>query len=107
MPHISETSAYCTQITTMELDPKDCDEVLSLMRERAAFMAKQPGFVSVSLHRSADGSKIVNYVQWANAEQLSKAHHMPEFRDKWPRIGELTRSAEPAIYEVVHISAHG
>ncbi|MBX9740911.1 MAG: antibiotic biosynthesis monooxygenase [Beijerinckiaceae bacterium] len=107
MPQISETSGYCTQITTVELDPKDCAEVLDLMNERAAFMATQPGFVSVSLHRSTDGSKIVNYVQWANAELLSKAHHHPEFRDKWPRIGELTRSAEPALYDVVHIRAKG
>ena len=31
-------------------------------------MATQPGFVSVSLHRSEDGSHVVNYVQWKNRE---------------------------------------
>ena len=106
MPRISDVSGVVTQITTVETEPARCDEVLALMKERAAFMAGQPGFVSVSLHRATDGRKIVNYVQWANAELLSKAHHAPEFREKWPRFGELVETAEPAIYEVALVREH-
>ena len=75
------------------------------MKERADFMATQPGFISVSLHRSQDGSHVVNYVQWANAEKLTKAHHAPEFRKKWPKFGELVKEVEPCLYEVVHTKA--
>jgi hypothetical protein len=32
------------------------------MTERGRFMARQPGFISVSLHRSLDGRRIVNYI---------------------------------------------
>lgn len=103
MPEISDVSGYVTQITMVETRPDQCDEVLALMKERAAFMAKQPGFVSVSLHRAQDGSRIVNYVQWANPELLSAAHHAPQFREKWPRFGQLTEGAEPALYDVVQI----
>ena len=80
MPEIHENSDVVTQITTVKVPPDNQSEVLQLMAERARFMARQPGFVSVSLHRSKDGSHVVNYVQWNNRKQLEAAHHSPEFR---------------------------
>ena len=105
MPDIRENSGVVTQITTVKVSADNQDEVLRLMKERADFMATQPGFISVSLHRSQDGSHVVNYVQWANADKLAKAHHAPEFRKKWPKFGELVKEVEPCLYEVVHSKA--
>jgi heme-degrading monooxygenase HmoA len=75
------------------------------MIERARFMATQPGFVSVNLHRSKDGSHVVNYVQWTSSDKLAAAHHAPEFRKKWPRFGELVKEVDPCLYDVVHVEA--
>ena len=105
MPEIRENNRLVTQITTVKLQPATQNEVLRLMTERARFMATQPGFVSVSLHRSDDGSHVVNYIQWEGREQLSAAHHSPEFRRKWPRFGELVEQVEPGLYDVVHVEA--
>ena len=90
-----------TQITTVKLPPGKQEELLALMKERARFMATQPGFVSINLHRSQDGSHVVNYIQWKNAEQLAAAHRSPEFRQKWPRFGEIAEQIDPCLYEVV------
>jgi heme-degrading monooxygenase HmoA len=103
MPEIGESNGICTQITTVKLPPDNQDEILRLMVERARFMATQPGFVSVNLHRSKDRSHIVNYIQWTDSEKLSAAHHAPEFRRKWPRFGELVRDIDPCLYDVVHV----
>jgi quinol monooxygenase YgiN len=103
MPQISQADRVVTQITTVSVPPENQDEALRLMQERARFMAKQPGFISISLHRSADKSHIVNYVQWANREQLAAAHHSPEFRKAWPRFGDLIEDAEPCLYDVVMV----
>jgi heme-degrading monooxygenase HmoA len=105
MPEIRESSDIVTQITTVKVPPDNQSEVLQLMTERARFMATQPGFVSVSLHRSEDGSHVVNYVQWNSRKKLEAAHHSPEFRKKWPRFGELIQEAEPCLYEVTHVEA--
>jgi quinol monooxygenase YgiN len=105
MPEIRESNDIVTQITTVKVPPDKQDEVLQLMEERARFMAKQPGFVSVSLHRSEDGSHVVNYVQWTNRQKLEAAHHSPEFRKRWPHFGELVKEAEPCLYKVVHVEA--
>jgi quinol monooxygenase YgiN len=101
MPAIAQNNGVVTQITTVALEPANRDEALALMKERARFMASQPGFVSISLHCSNDRRHIVNYVQWANRDQLAAAHHSPEFRSKWPRFGELIKEAEPCLYDVV------
>ena len=66
MPQIKTEKQPVTQITFVEAEPDKQHEALALMRERARFMARQPGFVSVSLHRSLDGRCIVNYIQWQN-----------------------------------------
>ena len=74
MPDIRQSAGICTQINVVKLPADNQDEVVKLMIERARFMAKQPGFVSVNLHRSKDGSHIVNYVQWTSADKLAAAH---------------------------------
>ena len=98
MPQIQKQNQPVTQITVVESEPGKQEEALSLMVERAHFMARQPGFVSISLHRSRDGRRIVNYVQWRNRELLQSAHHSPEFRAEWRHFDDLTREIEPQLY---------
>ena len=105
MPEIRPHGDHVTRITTAEVEDGRRDELLRLMTERARFMATQPGFISISLHRSLDGRRIVNYVQWASREQLIAAHHTPEFRAKWPEVGRAAEDIELALYEVAHVEA--
>lgn len=103
MPKIEPKAGHVTQITTAETDDGRQDELLELMEERARFMSTQPGFISISLHCSVDGKRIVNYVQWADRESLVAAHHTPEFRAKWPLVGKASDEIELNLYEVVHV----
>ena len=103
MPEIRPRSDLVTQITTAEAEEGKQDELLALMTERARFMARQPGFVSISLHRGLDGRRIVNYVQWATREQLAAAHHTPEFRGKWSQVGTVSEEIEPSLYEIAPV----
>ena len=45
MAHIQIGNQMVTQITVIEAEPEKQNEALSLMAERARFMASQPGFV--------------------------------------------------------------
>ena len=103
MANMDANSGVVTQITTVKLPPDSQDEVLALMTERAQFMARQPGFVSICLYRSTDGSHVVNHVQWTDRDKLVKAHHSPEFRKEWKHFGELAEEIDPCLYDVVHI----
>jgi heme-degrading monooxygenase HmoA len=100
----TQQNGIVTQITTVTLPPENQDEVLDLMTERARFMARQPGFVSICLYRSEDGSHVVNHVQWRDRESLKSAHHSPEFRREWSHFGDLAEDIEPILYDVVHVA---
>jgi heme-degrading monooxygenase HmoA len=103
MPNIRTNNQPVTQITVVEAEPGKQDEALSLMRERARFMAGQPGFVSISLHRSLDGRRIVNYVQWESRDLLAAAHKSPEFRKEWTRFDSIAEEIDPHLYEVAQV----
>ena len=103
MPHIQTGNQMVAQITVIDAEPEKQNESLSLMAERARFMARQPGFVSISLHRSLDGRRIVNYIQWQNRELLQAAHESPEFRKAWRKFDDLTDQIDPHLYEVTEV----
>jgi Antibiotic biosynthesis monooxygenase len=96
MPHIQTDNQPVTQITVIEREPGKQAEALSLMTERVRM-------ASVSLHRSLDGRRIVNYTQWQSRDLLRSAHKSPEFRREWDHFDQLTDEIDPHLYEVAHI----
>jgi heme-degrading monooxygenase HmoA len=104
MPNIRMEKQPVTQITLIESEPEKQAEALLLMHERARFMARQPGFVSISLHRSLDGRRIVNYIQWKNLNLLRLAHESPEFRKEWGHFNQITDEIDPSLYEVEYVA---
>src|SRR5437764_11386617 len=92
-----------TQITVIEPESGKQNEALELMTQRAQFMARQPGCISITLHRSLDGRRIVNYIQWKSRKQLQSAHHSPEFRKEWNHFGQVADAIDPHLYEVTHV----
>ena len=107
MPTIHKDLQPVTQITFVESEPDKQAEALSLMVERADFMSRQPGFISISLHRSLDGRRIVNYIQWKNHDSLRLARQSPQFRKEWNRFDRLTGEIDPHLYEVAHVQENG
>jgi heme-degrading monooxygenase HmoA len=103
MPHIQTSPQPVVQITFIEADPENQDQAMSVMKQRADFMSRQPGFISISLHRSLDERRIVNYIQWENRDLLQRAHQAPEFRKAWGHFDRLTADIDPHLYEVAHI----
>src|SRR3977135_3494296 len=103
MPQIKSDNQTDTQIPVIEAEPEKQHEALSLMTERAHFMARQPGFISISLHRSLDGRRIVNSVHWQNRELLQSAHKSPDFRKAWRKFDDLTDQIDPHLYEVTEV----
>lgn len=96
-----------TQITIVDSEPDKQAEALSVMTERARFMARQPGFISISLHRSLDGRRIVNYIQWQTLDLLRAAHQSPEFRTEWGHFDQVTDEIDPHLYEVAQVTDSG
>jgi quinol monooxygenase YgiN len=65
-------------------------------------MRHMDGFVSANLHRSTDGTRVVNYAQWESMESFEAMLRNPDAQKHMARAYQLSRP-EPHLYEVVSI----
>lgn len=102
MPEISSDRDYQTVITTFEVSPGQCEDLLDELRAAyREFISRQPGFIGASLHVNDAQTRIANYSQWARREDFLAMLRSAEMRERNRRISALCRSFEPVLYEVV------
>lgn len=104
MPSIVSGAAYATFINTFRCSPSDQDEVVRINVAIVDQVASTfPGFISASVHRSIDGTRVVNYLQWESVEHLAAMQRSPEFRTIAGGLAGLIEF-EPHECEVVHVA---
>ena len=101
MPRIQSGAALQTVITTFEMTPGTCQDLLDELQDAyRSFISKQPGFISAALHVNDAQTRIANYSQWARREDFQAMLRTTEMRERNRRISSLCRSFEPVMYEV-------
>ncbi|MCE8520599.1 antibiotic biosynthesis monooxygenase [Ruegeria pomeroyi] len=101
MPKIVKAAPVQTVITTFEMTPGTCQDLLEALTEAYAdFISKQPGFVAAGLHVNDAQTRIANYSQWQRREDFLAMLRTPEMRERNRRINEMCKSFEPVMYEV-------
>src|SRR5919112_356939 len=66
-------SDVTTMINVFTVQPSDQQPLLNLLIEATEkVISQQEGFISAGIHKSLDGTRVVNYVQWKNKEALEK-----------------------------------
>ena len=101
MPKISMNASVQTVITTFEMTPGTCQDLLdALIEAYEDFISKQPGFIAAGLHVNDAQTRIANYSQWESRESFQAMLRSEEMRARNRRIHELCRSFEPVMYEV-------
>ena len=68
-------------INKFNVDPREVPAFLRAWADDAAFLKRQPGFISAQLHRGIGGSCVfVNYAVWESAAHFRQALSRPEFQ---------------------------
>lgn len=102
MPVIKHTDDIQTVITTFDVTPATCQDLLDeLTAAYSEFISKQPGFVGGAIHVNDAQTRIANYSQWKRREDFLAMLRTDEMRERNRRIGELCKSFEPVMYDVV------
>lgn len=101
MPTIQKTDGIQTVITTFEVTPGTCQDLIEALTEAYSdFISKQPGFVAAGLHVNDAQTRIANYSQWRRREDFLAMLRTPEMRARNRRFNELCKSFEPVMYDV-------
>jgi heme-degrading monooxygenase HmoA len=86
-------------INKFTVDPSDAKALQEAWAADAAFMKRQPGFISAQLHRGIAGSgTFVNYAVWESVESFARAFAQPEFQAGLTRYPAST-VAQPHLFE--------
>ncbi|MFC7399867.1 antibiotic biosynthesis monooxygenase family protein [Chelatococcus sp. GCM10030263] len=97
----SENSNVVTLINVFTVDPSNQERLMDLLtRATDEFVSRAPGFLSSTLHRSLDGTKVTMYAQWRSIEDYQAMRGDPGPR---PFLEEALTFAQfdPGIYTVV------
>jgi len=101
MPTIDADRTCQTVITTFEVNPATCEDVLDLLHDAyAQVISRQPGFIGAGLHVNDARTRIANYSQWQRREDFQAMLRTPEMRTRNLEINALARGFEPVMYEV-------
>jgi quinol monooxygenase YgiN len=101
MTQISAKNGVITLINVFTVEPANQQRLVELLTEATEVSVRQaPGFVSASLHRSTDGTKVTMYSQWRSIEEYQAMRQDPA---PLPFFQEALTIAtfDPGIYEVV------
>jgi len=101
MPTISTENNYVTLINVFTVDPPNQQKLIDLLTlATKESVTKITGFVSASLHKSLDGTKVTMYAQWQSAEDYQ---NMRNNATASPYLDEALNIAsfQPGMYEVV------
>lgn len=81
----------------------DAEALVRAWADDAAWMKRQPGFISTQLHRGIGGSGVfLNYAIWESPEHFKAAFSNPEFQAK---LGQYPASAtaSPHLFRKVAV----
>jgi heme-degrading monooxygenase HmoA len=90
-------------INVFTVDPAEQQQLVELWEHATdAVMRHQPGFISATIHRSLDGTKVINYAQWESREAFAAMFRHPEASEHLARLAEIG-TPDPALCEVVSV----
>ena len=98
MPIIRVGSAV-TQINVFTVEPDKQQPLLDYLAHAAEVASEVPGWLSASLHRSVDGTRVVNYAQ---SEDIDAAQRVFRHLNAQGLIegNKAFGQASPGLYEV-------
>ena len=104
MPNITSDAKLQTVITTFEMNPGTCHDLLEELHDAyAAFIRHQKGFIGAAIHVNDAQTRIANYSQWAEREDFLAVLRSPEMRERHRQIAALCSRFEPVMYEVAGV----
>lgn len=103
MTTISLSRKLVTLINVFTVAPNNQQRLLDLLTSATETSVRHaPGFISSSLHRGIDGTKVTMYAQWRSVEDYQAMRENPA---PLPFLQQALAIAkfEPGMYEVVEI----
>jgi hypothetical protein len=112
MTTISKNTDIVTLINVFTVEPENQQRLVELIVEATEELAsKLPAFISSNIHKSLDGTQVVNYAQWKSEAvksldelgEIVKSLAGERFTKRSTEIAKIAKF-KPLLYEVCYIN---
>ena len=101
MTTISKENNFLTLINVFTVEPENQQRLVDLLTAATASSVQNiTGFISSSLHRSLDGTKVTMYAQWKSLEDYQNMRNNATASPYLQQALEFAKF-DPGMYEVV------
>lgn len=103
MTTISRDANVVTLIDIFTVAPEKQEQLVEMVDDTLHELVRHlPGFISASLHKSLDGTRVVDYVQFASRADFEAMLAHPEMQQRIAAAVAIAK-AEPLEYVVVDV----
>jgi len=98
---ISQESDRVTLINAFDTTPEQQQALIDQWIRFTEALKDEPGFMGAALHKSTDGTRVINYAHWrseADFENFLKRHGAD-----FAQFGQNASRIDPHTYEVVYL----
>jgi heme-degrading monooxygenase HmoA len=99
---ISREGHLVTLINVFETTPEQQQEVIDHWVRFVEAVKGEPGLMGAALHRSTDGTRVINYAQWRSEADFER--FVQKYREQFATRAQLALRVDPHLYEVVYLS---
>jgi quinol monooxygenase YgiN len=99
---VSREGNLVTLINVFETKPEQQQELIDQWIRFVESIKEEPGQIGTALHRSTDGTRVVNYAQWRSEADYSS--FVQKYREQMEARRPLAERIDPHLYEIVYLS---
>ena len=98
---VTTDSEQVTLVNVFTVDPARQNELVeALDRATRDIFVTLPGFISANLHSSLDGTRVINYAQWADEQQYQAALERADVREHLAESVSIAEKWDPTLVRV-------
>jgi quinol monooxygenase YgiN len=98
---VSRESHLVTLTNVFETKPEQQQELIDQWIRFVEEVRGEPGLIRTALHRSTDGTRVVNYAQWRSKKDFES--FAKKYREQMEARRPLAERVDPHLYEVVYL----
>lgn len=99
--HIFRDGNLVTLINVFETKPEQQQALIDRLSRFAEEVKEEPGFIAAALHRSTDGTRLVNYAQWRSEADYSG--FVQKYSEQFATHLPLAERVDPHLYKVAYL----
>ncbi|HEY1349955.1 MAG TPA: antibiotic biosynthesis monooxygenase family protein [Ktedonobacteraceae bacterium] len=96
---ISRSGSLLTLINVFETTPEQQPALIAHWTRFTTEIQQEPGFLAAALHKSSDGTRVLNYAQWRSQADFDA--FVQKHRVDLAQFGQYALRTDPHTYEVV------